>query len=65
MVHADTLGSAGGVVRHSRLRTRHALGPPATDRSSAAMDVVDLTPETMECMRCHRGGADALLRVVH
>jgi len=30
-------------------------GPnPCTQPRAAPVDVVDLTPETMECMRCHR-----------
>jgi hypothetical protein len=28
--------------------------PAARDPRNRPMDVVDLTPETMECMRCHR-----------
>jgi hypothetical protein len=34
-------------------------GPNPHSTESSAMDAVDLTPETMECMRCH---GDRLMR---
>ena len=45
------------MVRHPGIGTRHALRPDppsaVTNPSEPPVDV-DLSPETMECMRCHR-----------